>query len=408
MMTENIDKRARILELVEKATERRPQEPKEETTPWLSSLDLAHADAVEIDWLVDGILPAGCLIMVAAPPSGFKTWLALCLSRAVATGQPFLGRPTRQAPVSYVDRENAKQVLCGRVRLVGGARDFHLWPLWAEPEPPLLGDFRFLERAKGGGLLVFDTLVRFHTADENDATGMATVMGELRRLATAGATVLLLHHKGKDALTDFRGSSEILAGVDIAFILERKGENLLSLRCVKNRLAVEETFNIRVVSDSESFRLVDAGAELAANRQAEETSRLSALCDVIAALEHEERQAPNQSKVIERAVAAMGLGEKAVAELLIVGAGRWWTVAGARPKTYSAVPQDPTPCGIAEYDSASGNGSGEPATEAVRDLFSCSPPIGNEQVNRSTAPGNGSGLPAAEPEAEPEQEVFEI
>jgi hypothetical protein len=391
-------------------------EPKEEKTPWLSSLDLANADAPDIDWLVEGILPAGCVIMVAAPPSGFKTWLALCLSRAVATGQPFLGRPTRQAPVSYIDHENARQVLAGRVRLVGGAKDFHLWPLWAEPEPPLLGDYRYLERAKAGGLLVFDTLVRFHTAAENDATEMAVVMGELRRQATAGATVLLLHHKGKDALSDFRGSSEILAGVDVAYILERKGENLLSLRCVKNRLAAEETFNIRVVSDSESFRLVDAGAELAANRQAEEADKLEALCAVIAALEHEDGQAPNQSKVIERAVAAMGLGEKAVAELLIVGAGRWWTVAGARPKTYSAVPQYPTLCGIAEYDPAPGNGSGQPPKmlkspeDAQAQNVST---FGKDEHLRTVGPGNGSGEPAAEPEAETaeeqaEREVFEL
>jgi hypothetical protein len=54
--------------------------------------------------------------------------------------------------------------------------------------------------------------------------------------------VILLHHKPKSEETLFRGSSDILAAVDQAFILEKRGKEL-QLRCFKSRFSEERTFN---------------------------------------------------------------------------------------------------------------------------------------------------------------------
>lgn len=69
-------------------------------------------------------------------------------------------------------------------------------------------------------LIVFDSLVRFHAADENSASEMRNVMAHLRRLADVGATVLVLHHRSKTEANKYRGSSDILAAVDMVYALE--------------------------------------------------------------------------------------------------------------------------------------------------------------------------------------------
>ena len=65
--------------------------------------------------------------------------------------------------------------------------------------------------------MIVDSFIRFHAADENSATEMGRVMTDLRALANAGATVVLQHHKPKAEGTQYRGSSDIKAGVDVAF-----------------------------------------------------------------------------------------------------------------------------------------------------------------------------------------------
>ncbi len=83
-----------------------------------------------------------------------------------------------------------------------------------------------LEFARQEPVLIVDSMIRFHTADENSATQMAPVMADLRQLATAGATVVVLHHhKSKSETSSYRGSSDIVAGADVAFALAKRDES---------------------------------------------------------------------------------------------------------------------------------------------------------------------------------------
>ena len=64
-------------------------------------------------------------------------------------------------------------------------------------------------------------------------------MRQFRRLANLGATVIVLHHTGKaETSKQYRGSSDIKAAVDTAYLLEKvpgESESLgkLSLTCFK-------------------------------------------------------------------------------------------------------------------------------------------------------------------------------
>jgi hypothetical protein len=65
-------------------------------------------------------------------------------------------------------------------------------------------------RDNGFGLVVFDTLVRFHTLRENENGEMAALLGKFERIARMGnASVLLVHHVSKDAAfhPDLKGDS---------------------------------------------------------------------------------------------------------------------------------------------------------------------------------------------------------
>src|ERR1019366_7262297 len=120
------------------------------------------------------------------------------------------------------------------------ASELRPWGLWCQDEPPMIGDPRLREFAQKGPVLIIDSMIRFHRADENSATEMAPVMAFLRELATVGASVVVLHHKSKSETSSYRGSTDIVAGADAAFALSRR-DGLLELRTIKNRFAAETT-----------------------------------------------------------------------------------------------------------------------------------------------------------------------
>jgi hypothetical protein len=136
----------------------------------------------------------------------------------------------------------------------------------------MIRDLRLLELARQEPVLIFDSMIRFHSADETSATQMAPVMAALRSLATAGASIVVLHHKSKSETSSYRGSSDILAGADAAFALVRR-DRLLELRTIKNRFAAETTveiqanfskgtFSVSGVPGSECVTEVDRLAEI--------------------------------------------------------------------------------------------------------------------------------------------------
>ena len=206
-------------------------------------------------WVVPGLFPQRGITVIAGEPGIGKTWLALVLARAATMGERFLGRPTAAVDVLLLDRENPLGLMCERLRILwGNTCPLHPWGLWCQDEPPLIGDRRLVDFSRLGPLIIFDSLIRFHQADENSASSMAPVMTFLRELASAGATVLVLHHKPKSETSAYRGSSEIVAAADVALSLGKR-QDLLELRTIKNRFSAGETIRIR--ADFSTGSLID-------------------------------------------------------------------------------------------------------------------------------------------------------
>jgi hypothetical protein len=227
--------------------------------------DLLSLEVEPVAWLVEGMIPRAALTLVAGEPGSYKSWLALCLARAVAEGAPFLERACPPLPVLYLDRENPQAVVRERMDALGirSAESLRVWGGWLADAPPAIGDARLLQIARRWKpLLVFDSLIRFHDGDENSATEMAPVMAELRALAHAGATVVALHHRAKSEASSYRGSSDILGGVDVAFAVSRdRDAGLVKLKCFKSRFAAEFSLTLRPEIESRGgFFLADPPA----------------------------------------------------------------------------------------------------------------------------------------------------
>lgn len=220
--------------------------------------DVLTLPRTPVQWAVSNLIPLAGVSMLAGLPGTGKSFLALALARAVLTGGEYLGRAVRQfKTVLYLDAENPLQLAQDRTeRLFGGPMaGLKVWGLWNPDAPALIGDPRLLRWAEERPLIVIDSLIRFHAADENSASEMRLVMAEIRKLAAAGATVLLLHHSGKVQDTraaGSRGSTDILAAVDMAAELIRDEEGALTLKVRKNRMGPED--RIEIVADFQAGR----------------------------------------------------------------------------------------------------------------------------------------------------------
>jgi hypothetical protein len=172
-----------------------------------------------VEFLVHDLITINELQIIAAPPRAGKSLLSLGLVEAVASGKEFLGRPTQQGDVIYVNCEDGESKLKERVLAQG----------W-DPNIPVhwLTEFDMSEWEKlfeicqdiKPKLLVIDTLtsVRSDDTDENSSK-IANVIKPLKKAAKyLNMAVVLVHHTKKlnvqnlsdvDIFDTMRGSGTI-------------------------------------------------------------------------------------------------------------------------------------------------------------------------------------------------------
>lgn len=214
---------------------------------WFDSLQSLHSiQAPDVSYLVQHLIPDGALVLFAGKPGAFKSFLALDIAGAIAAGKSFAGRPPSPArPVLYLDAENGPQSVVARRRFlaIATSAQFKYWGRFSDRPIPKLDDPQLVEFAAAAKpFIVVDSLIRFHVGSENDNAEMAVTMGKLLSLARSGATVLVLHHAGKDNDLHFRGATEIEAAPDVCFKIKRVGgkdSKEVTLIGFKNRFAQE-------------------------------------------------------------------------------------------------------------------------------------------------------------------------
>ena len=79
--------------------------------------ELLNADLPEQKWLVNELIPVG-LVSLAGRPKVGKSWMALQLAVAVATGGRFLDKQVEQGAVLYIALEDGKKRLKNRLEAI--------------------------------------------------------------------------------------------------------------------------------------------------------------------------------------------------------------------------------------------------------------------------------------------------
>lgn len=227
---------------------------------------MAH-DYPPTTYLVDRLIPTESITILSGASRNFKTYTLLDIAISVASQLPLFEHfETTQANVLIINEEDGERLLQDRFHQLGIDKDDGL-PIHISA----LSDFKIedkqVERTiafckeKAVSLIIIDSLIRVHSADENVAGQMAKVFAQLRKFTKAGIAVLVTQHhrKGKQdgagGANEMRGSSDILAAVDSHVAVTRKDTYYLTFTQEKQRYDIElDPFQVKVHIDDDSFR----------------------------------------------------------------------------------------------------------------------------------------------------------
>jgi hypothetical protein len=205
--------------------------------------DIRMPDQTPGHWLIEHLWGNGAVGVVGGAPKCGKSWLALELAVAVASGRPCLGHfavPVA-GPVLLYAAEDAPLQVRYRIEQLCLARSarFDTLDLGLILEPTLRIDrtqdidrLRTTLAQQHYRLLILDPYVRLQAADENNATEVAAILATLRELSRSFSLALLLVHHARKSPSDaagqaLRGSSDFHAWGDSNLYLRRRGHELL-------------------------------------------------------------------------------------------------------------------------------------------------------------------------------------
>src|SRR5438034_6018738 len=215
--------------------------------PVVRPCDLRASAASTTPWLIDQLWTAQAVGIIGGTPKSFKTWMALEMAVAVASGSACLATfaVPSPGPVLLYAAEDSESALRLRLESLANHHRLHLPYLDIRV---ITADSLRLDRTADQQrleatlmlhrpvLLILDPLVRLHAIDENAAGEIAALLGYLRLLQRkTEAAIALVHHSRKNLSTNggagysLRGSSDLYAWVDSFLYLRRHhGQLMLS------------------------------------------------------------------------------------------------------------------------------------------------------------------------------------
>ncbi len=253
----------------------------------ISAAALLQKEIPPARWAVPDLIPEGATLLAGRPKLG-KSWLALQIAIAVATGGRALGKiEVEQGPVLYLALEDTDRRLQGRLRILleDGERPEHLHLCQRAGCPPMDagGGARlkeWLTEFKEARLVIIDTFAIFRAvtnpgrnAYEEDYRAMTPI----KALADEfGVSHLIVTHQRKGAAVDVfdtvSGSLGLTGAADGTIVLERKrGEYGAELR-VTGRDVEERAWAVQwdnhaawtLMGEAEEFRRTSQDREVLA------------------------------------------------------------------------------------------------------------------------------------------------
>jgi hypothetical protein len=196
-------------------------------------------------WLVRELVPKRRVVVVYGPPGCGKSFFVEALAMAVARGEPFFGRATKQGVVVYVMLEGAARPRVAAYLKAHGLKpeDIRLCViertgLDLQDENQVL-EFReklaaITQNVGPIELVVLDTFARVIGGSENDSETMAAAIRVCEALAQE-CSVVIVHHTGKDAARGARGHSSLKGAVDTEIEVEELANGERAATVTKSR-----------------------------------------------------------------------------------------------------------------------------------------------------------------------------
>lgn len=215
---------------------------KERPKPKIEVIDFSRDIEPQEFWL-DGLVGPGLLTLWAAEPKTGKSFAAMQMGYALASGTPLwdFASDGRMHNVLYFQGELSRGMVYSRARSMFGTT-------------PLLNSRRFamtdkphetislvehpevlMDLAEQYEVIIIDPISAFNSNDENSSTSVRETLSVFDRLKAAGKAVVLVHHTKKlqtdregtplpPSFSDIRGSSAWFAAVDAIALQYRTGD----------------------------------------------------------------------------------------------------------------------------------------------------------------------------------------
>lgn len=193
--------------------------------------DLLQQEFPELDWIVPGVIPDGCHLLIAAPKIG-KSLLTLGFGIACATGGKALGLiKVRQRPVLLLDLESGERRLQARLKTLGVRTLPDSFEYHTDPDTALTVLRSFLDEHRGESpLVILDTLSGVMGSRPRDMTQFQhekSTLQPLQKLCAddPGTSIIVVHHNRKakegDSVDASSGTHGLTAAVDGILALNR-------------------------------------------------------------------------------------------------------------------------------------------------------------------------------------------
>jgi hypothetical protein len=231
--------------------------------------ELLAMELPEPTWAIPDLIPAG-LTLLAGPPKIGKSWMALGISVAVATGGKALGKvQVDKGEVLYLALEDTARRLKSRLRLM--LRD--------EPGPDTLtlaiecppmshgGDKRiasWLDEHPTARLVVVDVFARLREPVQSSPTYQLDYgsVAKVKALADQyGVAIILVHHTRKLEAVDFvdtvSGTAGLGAAADTVIVLRRARGKADAVLHVTGRDVQEATRALTFARDLGTWELLE-------------------------------------------------------------------------------------------------------------------------------------------------------
>ena len=199
-----------------------------------TAAELLATDFPDPVWLVEDLIPIGLLMLAGRPKLG-KSWMALQLAAAVATGGRFLDVQVEKRPALYIALEDSprrlkKRLVQQRVTASSAPALDIVTEFPGLETPDALATLERLRRERGHRLVIIDTLTRALGAiDQNDNATIGVIVSNLQRWAVTNDVCLLIvdHHRkpgaqADDLVSDIMGATSKTAAADALLGLYRQ------------------------------------------------------------------------------------------------------------------------------------------------------------------------------------------